>query len=290
VDFSFLVQLLRFGAPVGIASLGESVGQRAGVINIGLEGLMLTGAYAGVVAALATGSPYVGLLAGVLASLGLGLLQGLFVIRMGLDQVVVGTAVNLVALGGTSTLFRTQFGSSGQLVSVPAVPRFGPGLDLVVVAVVPLVALLAWGMARTRFGLVLRACGEYPPAAEAAGFSAATVRWWAVAVVAVLAGVAGAYLSVGVAGSFAENMTAGRGFVAIALVTFGRWRPWGVFGASVLVGALEALQFEFQARGAPVPHQLLIALPYLVALAVLVAVGKGTAAPAALGKPYARAR
>ncbi|MCW5938611.1 MAG: ABC transporter permease [Fimbriimonadaceae bacterium] len=290
MDLSFLVQLLRFGAPVGLASLGESVGQKSGLINIGLEGQMLAGAYAGVLASLATGSPYIGLLAGVGASLGLGLLQGLFVIRLALDQVVVGTSVNLVALGATSTLFRAQFGSSGQLLSVPALPRFGPGLDLVVLAVVPLVALVAWVMARTKFGLVLRACGEYPSAAEAAGFSAQRVRWLAAVIGGLFAGLAGAYLSIGVAGSFAESMTAGRGFVAIAMVTFGRWRPWGVFAASVLVGGLEALQFEFQARGVGLPHQALIALPYVVALVVLVVVGKGGGAPAALGQPYERAR
>jgi simple sugar transport system permease protein len=290
VDLSFVVQLLRFGAPVGLASLGETVGQRTGLINIGLEGQMLAGAYAGVAASLATGSPWAGLLAGVGASLVVGLAQGLFVVRLALDQVVVGTAVNLVALGTTSTLFRAQFGSSGQLVSVPALPRFGPGLDAVVLSLAVLVALAAWALSRTKFGLVARACGERPQAAEAAGFSVRRVRWWGVAASGALAGLAGAYLSVGVAGSFAENMTAGRGFVAIAMVTFGRWRPWGVFGASVLVGGLEALQFELQARGVALPHQALTALPYLVALGVLVAFGKGVAAPAALGRPFERAR
>jgi len=285
-----VAQLLIFATPVALAALGETLYERSGQINIGLEGMMIAGAYAAMVVALPTGNPWMGLGAGMLVGLILMLLQGFFTLRLAKDQVVTGTAINLLALGLTGTLFRAQFGQSGQLLSLAKLPKLVGGLDWVTLLTILLVPILAWVIRRTAWGLAMRASGEYPVAAEAAGLSVLRLRLGASIVAGLFAGLAGAYLALGVAGSFAEGMTAGRGFVAIAMVTFGRWRPGWVFLASLLVGYAETLQYAFQVRGTAVPHQFFIALPYVLALAVLVLVGRGGRAPGALGQPYRRSR
>jgi simple sugar transport system permease protein len=281
--------LLIFSAPVAIAAIGESVAQRAGVLNIGLEGSMLCGAFFAMLATHSTGSPWIGLLAGTTVGLALTLLQGWFTVMLAADQVVAGTAANLLAMGLTGTLFRSQFGQSGQLLSIPKIPSWH-GLDAVLVFMllsVPVLWFLLW---RTGWGLALRSCGEYPKAAEAAGYSVPNLRLQGLAFSGVFGGLAGAYLAVGVAGSFAENMTAGRGFVAIAMVTFGRWNPLFALGAALLVGYADSLQFALQARNIALPHQFFVALPYVTALLVLVLAGKGALAPRALGTAYRRER
>lgn len=282
------LQTWQFAVPVALAAIGEAVGQKSGVIDIGLEGKMLAAAFAGAVVAIRTGSPALGLLAGLVVGIVLTLVQSLFVLRLAADQVVVGTAMNLLALGATGTLFRGMFGQSGQLITVPALHRMG-GVDPVMVVTLFAAAILAWSLWRTGWGLVVRASGEYPKAADAEGYRVPRLRLGASLVSGALAGLGGAYLSIGLAGSFAENMTAGRGFVAIALVTFGRWNPILIVVAAMLMGYLDVLQFRFQAQGSTVPFQLLLALPYLVALVVLVVAGRGSAAPEALGRPYRRA-
>lgn len=279
--------ILVFATPVALAALGETVGQKSGVINIGLEGVMLLSAFVGASVSLASGSPWVGLAAGAGAGLVLSLLSALFTIQIGADQVVVGTAVNLLALGLTGTLFRAQFGQTGKLFSVPQIGKWH-GMDAVIVLALLCVPLIGWLLQRTGWGLALRAAGEYPKAAEAAGFSVHKLRYQALAIGGLLGSVGGAYLALGVAGSFAENMTGGRGFIAIAMVTFGRWKPVFVFLACLLIGYLDSLQYVLQAQGSVIPFQLLVALPYVVALVVLVIVGRGTVMPAALGQPYGR--
>ncbi len=277
--------ILIYATPLALAALGETISQKSGVINIGLEGMMLSGAYAATVVTATTGNPWLGMLAGVVVGLVLALAQSAFTLDLALDQVVVGTALNLALLGCTSTLFRAQYGASGSLLSLPMLPRFGP-VDPAVVLGLLLVPLFGFILSRSRLGLVVRATGEYPRATEAAGFSVSRIRRIAVAVGGACGGAAGACMVVSAAGSFAEEMTKGYGFVAIAMVTFGRWKPWAVYAASLLIGALEGLQFLLQARGVQVPAQVLLALPYGVALVVLAAVGKGTLAPSALAIPY----
>jgi len=280
-----LILLLQFGTPLVLGALGETVGQKSGVINIGLEGVMLSAAYFGALGSMWSGSPWVGLAMGTGAGLMLALVSGWFTISLHADQVVIGTAVNLLALGLTGTLFRTQFGQTGKLFSVPEVPKWH-GLDVVMIGGVLCVFLVTWVVWHTAWGLALRSAGEYPKATEAAGFSVKRLRYQALAVGGLLGGLGGAYLSLGVVGSFAENMTGGRGFIAIAMVTFGRWKPVYVFLACLLIGYLDSLQYVLQARGSAIPFQLLIAFPYVVALIVLVAFGKGTVVPAALAQPY----
>ncbi len=273
---------LPYCAPVLFAAAGELVSERAGVVGIHTEGMMLGAALAGVLVASRTGSPLLGLLAGVGAALLLAAIFAALVLGRGEDAVVVGTGVNLLSLGATGAAFRAAFGESGALVSVPRLG--GPALAFGLL----LVALIGPGLARTRFGLALRATGEAPEAVAAAGFSPVRLRWAALGIAALLAGLGGAYLALGVAGSFAPGMTAGRGFVAIALVSFGRWRPLPTAAGALLVGFAEAAQFRLQARFPGVPSQIPLMLPYLLTLAVLVAVGPGTRAPGALGRAYRR--
>lgn len=282
-----IVRLLQFACPLGMAALGEGVGQKAGIINIGLEGQMLVSAYAALVVAIDSGSPWLGMGAGVLVALAYGLVQAWFTVRQGLDQVVVGTAANLGALGLTGTLFRSRFGQSGQLLSVEGFPSWG-GMDPILILFLLAPIGVWWLLGKTGWGLAARAAGENPKAAEAAGFAIAKLRVQAVVASSLLAGVAGAYLTLGVNRSFAEGMTGGRGFVAIAMVTFGRWKPGWVAAACLLVGYAESLQFTLQLQGSGIPYQFFKALPYLLALAVLVAAGKGALAPRALGTPYRR--
>ncbi len=284
-----LLQVWQFAIPVALAALGETISQRAGVITIGLEGSMLSAAYIGALAGLRTGNPWIGMTAGLIAGIIIALLSAFFIVKLAADQVVVGAAVNLMALGVTGTLFRAAFGQSGTLLSFNTLPKVN-GIDALMIATVVLVPLVHLALKRTGWGLVTRAAGEFPKAVEAEGYRVDRLRVFAMILAGAFSGLAGGYLSLGIVGSFAENMTAGRGFLAIALVTFGRWNPYGVFAAAMMMGYLELLQFKFQAEGAAVPYQLLLALPYLVALVVLIIAGKGTKSPAALGVPFRRER
>lgn len=285
-------RLLIYAAPVALAALGETINQRAGVLNIGLEGIMLTSAFFGMLGTLATQNPWAGLMLGALAGLLLGLIQAFFTLNIAADQVVVGTAVNLFGLGLTSTLFQARFGGGGQLISVPTLPSWVGNFDAVILLLFVLPILIWIVLHRTGFGLTLRAAGEYPRALEAAGTSVLATRWAASGLACLLAGLGGAYLAVGTTGTFAMNMTAGRGFIAIAMVTFGRWNPFLVLVGCLLVGYTESLQYSLQARGTGLPPQLFTAMPYLVALVVLIVIGqkgrRGSAVPAALGIPFRR--
>jgi simple sugar transport system permease protein len=284
----FAIGVLHFAAPVAFAAIGEAVGQRSGVLNIGLEGLMLVSAYFAMIGSLTTGSPWIGLLFGVIAAVVLGLIQSFFVLKLAADQIVVGTAINLFAMGLTDTLYRFRFGQTGSLISVPRIPKLVGDLDILLIFLVFAAFGLGWFLIKTKRGLLVRAAGEYPEAVEAAGVRALAVRSWSSLVAFIFAGIGGAYLSIGIAGSFATGMTAGRGFVAIAMVTFGRWKPGWVLAAALLVGYSESVQYTLQVRNLSVPGELLQALPYLVALAVLVIVGRGGAMPAKLAVPYRR--
>jgi simple sugar transport system permease protein len=279
--------LLKYATPVALAAGGEAIVQKAGVINIGLEGTMMTGAFAGTIVALATGSAGLGLLAGLAVGIALALLFGGFVVALAADQVVVGTAINLSVAGITGTLYRARFGQSGQLLSLPPLPSVA-GIDAGMVALVAMIPAVWFLLNRTNYGLVLRSAGEYPKASEAAGYSVAQLRMGAIAIGGAFGGFAGAYLSLGVASSFTENITAGKGFLAIAIVTFGRWKPFWIVASALLIGFSESLQYRFQSMGIHVPYQLLIAMPYVVALLVLAIVGKGIDTPRALGQPFRR--
>lgn len=284
--------MLSLGTPLVIAAAGETVSERAGVLNIGLEGTMLASAYAGFYTSWQTGSPYLGLLAGGLVGLLILGTTAPLVLHLGADQVVVGTGINLLCLGVTGMLFVMAFGKAGQIVQVPTVASYGGDLSLnfVMVVAVALLLLSWYALFHTDWGRALRAAGEMPDAARAAGWSVYRLRLQGILISGLTAGLAGAYLSVAQTNSFAENMTAGRGFVVIAAVTFGRWTPFGAAGAALLIAFAYGLQFLIKAYSLPLPYQLFDALPYLIALGVLVGSGRGKAGPAALAIPYKEER
>lgn len=293
----FLAATVRTATPLALAALGEVLVERAGLINIGLEGAILAGAFGALVGATAGGleAGYVGAL---VAGLVVGGLFALCVVWLRADQIITGTALTLLSVGATGTLYRTLYGSEGAALTLPtSAPLPIPGLsELPVIGaalfaqppltyVVYLLApALAWWLARTHAGLALRAIGERPEAAAAAGIAVDRVRVLAVLAGAALGGLAGGTLVLAQAGTFAENMSAGRGFIAIAIVVLGRWHPLGVALGALLFGAANALQFAFQAMGWAAPYQLFLVIPYLLTLAALAgAVGRARA-PAALGR------
>lgn len=279
-----LIQILRYSAPIAFGGIGESISQKAGIINIGLEGTMLAGAYGATTVSLTTKNPWLGLLTGAMLGILVGCITGLFTIKLSQDQIVVGTAINLLSLGICGTLFERR-SATGTLLNLPAIPKFWGGLDLVLVFLIVSAAAFGYLLYGSNWGLKLRAAGEYPPALEAAGFSPARYRFFAVILGGFFGGVGGAYIALGIAQSFATDMIAGRGFVAIALVTFARWKPQWMIVVAFLIGAFETLQYEIQLSKIAIPKSLLMMLPYLATLLILIVVGKGAKSPQSLGKP-----
>ncbi len=303
ISLTFLAALVgaawRLATPLIFASIGEVFSERAGVLNIGLEGTMLVGAFCGFAAAAATGNIPLGLLAGVAGGMLFGLVFAVFTITIKADQIVVGAALNLLGMGLTAFLFRTYYVSTGkgieiaQPVHIPwlsDLPFLGEAFfrqNLIVYSTV-LVALLATlVLYRTSFGLTLRAVGQHPKAVDVAGRSVVGYRYAAVLVGTGLAGLGGAFLTLGHSNQFVEGITSGRGFIALAVVVFARWSPIGAFFVSLLFGLFYALQLMLQAQASiVVPYQVLQALPYIMTIVTLVAFrGKG-AAPSKLGQPY----
>jgi ABC-type uncharacterized transport system permease subunit len=300
VSEALLEATLRLAAPLLLAALGELWVERAGVVNIGIEGTMLFGAFVGFAVAVATGSAAAGVAAAGLAGACVGGLFAAFAVLRGADQIVVGTAVNLLALGATALASRALWAGAP-----PAAPRIAPLFDAArgelpllgaallhqtPIAWAGLALAVASGIAlhATRAGLRLRAVGEAARAADAEGVPVARTRALAVILVSALAGVAGSALSLSLSDTFSEGMTAGRGFIALAIVIFGRWRASGVLFASLFFGGATALQFRLQARGAGVPYPVFLMLPYLLTLAVLALATGRARAPGDLGRPYRR--
>jgi simple sugar transport system permease protein len=298
ISAGFLEATVRTATPLALAALGECISERAGVINIGLEGAIIAGALGGTVAAASLGVAG-GFVVGALAGVLIAAIFAFFTVRLRADQIITGTAITLFSLGLTGTLYRSLFGASGVALSTPtAGPLVIPGLaslplvgaalfaqPVITYLVMLLAPLLAWWLARTHAGLAVRALGEYPDAAVAAGIAPRRTQALAVLFAGGMAGLAGATLVLAQAGTFVEGMSAGRGFIAIAIVVLGRWKPLGVLGAALLFGAANSLQTLFQAMGwSGVPYQLFLALPYVLTLLVLAGASGRAAAPAALGK------
>jgi len=294
---TFLEAAVRTATPLLLASLGEVVVERAGVINIGLEGVILAGAFGSLLGATHGGLPgaYVGAIAGGVA---IAVCFAAFAVLVRADQIITGTAITMLSLGLTGTLYRAIYGATGAALSIPtsgpvavpglsSIPLIGPALfaqpAIAYVAYVA-VPLIWWWMYRTHAGLALRAVGESPVAAVAAGVAVSRVRFGAIVFGGVLGGLAGGTLVVVQAGTFAEGMSAGRGFIAIAIVVLGRWRPGWVAAAALLFGAASALQFVLQAIGLSIPYQAFLALPYVLTLGALAGVAGKVRAPAALAR------
>lgn len=286
----FLAATVRISTPLLFAATGEMLNERAGVINLGVEGAMLAGALASAIGAAAHG-PWTGVLLAVLAGVAVAGIFSLVAIGAGADQIITGTAVTLAAVGLTGTIYRTAFGPGGPGLTLPTLPAVGiPGLRAIPVLgpalfSQPVLTYLAWVLVpvffwflfRTWWGLALRAGGESAEAARASGVPVERVQMLATLMGGAMAGLAGATLVLAQVGTFAEKMTAGRGFIAIAIVVLGRRHPVGVLLAALLFGAATALQFVFQAMGLAVPYQLFLVLPYALALVALgiAARGKG---------------
>jgi len=273
-------------APLLLAACGELVLERAGSIQIGAEGTMLVGAFLAFVAAMRSGSPALALAAGLAGGLAGGAVFALVAVAGRADPILVGTAWNLVAFGGTAFGYRLAAGETGALLSVPVLGPGPLGLPTPVLAVFLLPLLVHAGLRLTRPGLRLAAAGENPAALRALGLSVVAVRTGAALFSGGAAGLAGALLVVTVSPTFAEGMTAGRGFLALALVVFARWKPLRLVPAALLFGAAGALQVRLQASGgSAIPYPFFVALPALLALlALAVSPGRG-GAPKALGTP-----
>lgn len=286
--FGTLSQTLTMATPLILASLGECVVQRAGVVNVGLEGMMLSGALAASLATLGTGSPWLGLGAGAAVGLLTALLFAGFAVRLAANQVVVGIVINLLAIGVTGTIYQTLIGRGSSGLSTASLPTLFWDQTALLPITVTAVPVTWWWLRRTRAGLRLRACGEQPLAAEAESVNVARVRTLALLFGGAMAGAAGAFLSVGSSNTFVPEMTEGRGFIALAIVTSGRWNAFGCLAAALIFGFADALQYRGQSLGIHVPKDILLALPYFATLAILVSGAAGGSGPASLGKPYRR--
>lgn len=297
----FVGSSIRLAAPLLLSATGELISERAGVLNMSVEGMMLTGAFAGAVGSWATGSPEWGLLIGVLAVLPVALLQAVLSITLRANQIVTGVGINVLVLGATTLAYREIFGGRSR-TEIPGLGKWAPpGLAdiplwgeqvfrqtwLLYLGLV-LICVLAWMLRHTAFGLALHAAGAAPKAVDKSGLSVTLHRYAAVLITGVMSALAGCFLSIGDIHTFTEGMTNGAGYLAIAAVIFGNWRVGRTLGACLLFGAATAMQFQLPALGVQVPVALLIMLPYLLALlAVGGLVGRQTA-PSYLTQAYVR--
>jgi general nucleoside transport system permease protein len=292
---------LAWATPLAYAAVGGMVSERSGVVNIGLEGMMLAGAFFACVGADKFGSWEMGLVTAAVAGAGFALVHAFFAIHLRADQIVGGTAINFLALGVTGYFFIQLYGDNGtpgDLARIPNLTISGFGkrsfwgqsigdLNLMIWFSFVLLVVAWFVLFRTSIGLRLRAVGEHPRAAETVGISVYKTRYIAVVVSGILAALGGAYLSIGFVGSFNEGMTNGRGFIALAAVIFGNWRPFGAYAAAVLFGASTALSFRLAtySDSAAVIFQ---ALPYVLTLIAVAGVIGRSIPPAASGRPYTK--
>ncbi|MDO6484798.1 ABC transporter permease [Shimia thalassica] len=321
MDYVTLLQLLdstvRLATPLLLACLAGLYSERAGIFDIGLEGKMLAAAFFSAAFAYTTGSVWIGLLAGIAASLILSAVHGLASITFRGNQLISGVAINFLAAGMTVLVAQNWFKQGGRTPSLIGGARFEPitlpfaealkdvpvlgplyyelisGHSILVYIAFALVPLTWWVLFRTRFGLRLRAVGENPAAVDTAGVSVIGLRFAAVAICGVLCGIAGAYLATALQAGFVKDMTAGRGFIALAALIFAKWRPWHALGACLLFGLLQAIALRYQnidLGGIVIPVQVMDALPYILTVVILAGfVGKAIP-PRAGGEPYVKER
>lgn len=321
MDFTTIIQILdsavRLMVPLLLACLAGLYSERAGVFDIGLEGKMLMAAFTSAAVAYATGSAWLGLLAGIGGSLALSLVHGLASITFRGNQLISGVAINFLASGLTVLLGQKIFGLGGRTPSLAGAARFneialpfadqmrgvpiiGPlyadvisGHSILVYLAFALVPVTWWVLYRTRFGLRLRAVGENPASVDTAGVSVTRMRYAAVMICGVLCGIAGAYLATSISAGFVKEMTAGRGFIALAALIFAKWRPWSALGATFLFGLLEALANRFPNLDlglVTVPSMFMSALPYILTVIILAGFVGRANPPRAGGEPYVKER
>ena len=299
-----LASMLRFATPLAFAAMGGIFSERSGVVNIGLEGMMLTGAFFGIWGSVWSGSWVVGLLTAMVAGGLLALIHAVFCIHLRADQIVSGFAVNFLALGLTGFLYSSIYPGGihenvsrvpnvnlGFLGDIPGIGSFLEGvfghLNLLVWLMFATVILAYIVLFKTPIGLRIRSVGEHPKAADTVGISVYGIRYAAVVTSGILAALGGAFLSIGFVGSFAENMTSGRGYIALAAVIFGKWRPGWAFAATLLFGFGFAISIPLQ-REANISENLISTVPYLLTLVALVGLIGRSTPPAAVGHPYVK--
>ena len=294
---TILEPTVRLGVLLLFAALGEYMAERAGTINISLEGMMLSGAYGAAYVSSLTGSPVIGILGGMAAGLIIAVIQAQLSHRLDIDQFVVGIALTTLAVGLTTFLFIEVEMTSGRLhefripflAGIPVIGEAFFGQVWLTYLIVPLILAVRWVMTRTTWGLELRAVGENPPAADVSGVPVLARRRQSIYACGLLGGLSGAYLAVGLVGGFSQNMTAGKGFIAIAAVLFGGWRLWGVVAGALLFGFADALAVALPAVGVEnVPGALLNSLPYVLAFSGLLVFAARARKPSALAVPFSR--
>jgi len=281
LSLAFLLSILRGATPLLFASLGGLFSERSGVIQIGLEGMMLIGALAGATTAQLMHSPWLGFLAAALGGVLVAMLYGLFALKLKADQIVSGTAINILAVGVAPFITKLIFDTTGATPSLSLEDRFA--FEPVLIAVFSLAATIyvyRW----TKAGLVLQFAGENPPALTAAGYHLTQVRWRSLAACGALAGWGGGSLSLFLASAYSPNMTAGRGFMALAALIFGRWKPLPTAGACLLFATADAVQIRLQGNDSFIPVQFIQILPYLVTIIALAGFFGQSRAPKGLGQ------
>jgi ABC-type uncharacterized transport system permease subunit len=289
--FALIFSTIRLATPLLLAALGGLFSERSGVINIALEGLMLAGAFTAAALTHYTGSPWLGLLGGIGAGVLVAMIHAVACIRFRADQVVTGTAINILMIGVPALLSGAFFLSSG---STPQIPKEHLIPWTPVIIAFALVPITWYVLNRTPFGLRLRAVGEKPEAADAAGISVTAIRYTGVLLSGALAAIGGAYLSIGQSSLFTRNMTSGRGFIALAALIFGKWRPVQTMLACLLFGFTEAVSIQLQGvrlpSGEDIPNQFIQIIPYVLTIVVLAGFIGHSKAPRALGIPYEKER
>ncbi len=285
MDPSVIFIILTAATPLLFAALGELVVERSGVLNLGVEGMMVMGAVCGFGAALYSGSPWVGLLAAIAAGMAMSLLFGFLTLTLVSNQVATGLALTLLGLGLSGQIGEAFVGQPG--VKMPSIG----GIDPLIPFAVVLTAAVSWFLFRTKGGLIVRAVGDSHASAHALGYNVIKVRYACVLFGGACSGIAGGYLSLVYTPQWIENMTSGRGWIALALVVFASWLPWRVLLGAYLFGTISILSFVVQTKGWGIPSQFLSSLPYLVTIVVLVIISgnrmmmrKNT--PASLGRPF----
>jgi simple sugar transport system permease protein len=292
LNIALIWSTIRLSTPLILAALGGLFSERSGVINIALEGMMLAGAFTAAAVTYATGSPFVGLAAGMLAGMLIAAVHAVACIQYKADQVVTGTAINILMLGLPAFLSGAFFLSSG---STPQIPKEQLIPLLPIVIAFALVPISWYVLYKTPFGLRLRSVGENPEAADAAGVPVARMRYAGVLLSGLLAGIGGAYLSIGQSSLFTRNMTSGRGFIALAALIFGKWRPVQTLLACLLFGLTEAVSIQMQGvvklpSGDDIPVQFIQMVPYILTIVVLAGFIGSSRPPRALGIPYEKER
>ncbi len=290
---------IRLATPYLYAAIGEAFAQTSGVLNLGVDGIMLMGAYAGFYVGMKTGSLWLGLLAAALVGLLMGLLMALISVTLQAEQGISGIGLHLFGLGLSSLLFKTTLGSvesirGFQPIKIPLlgdIPYLGEVLfnhNLLVYAAFLLVPLATWILNKTTFGLKVRAVGQNPQAADTLGVNVNRMRYVTVCIGGILAGIAGASLSIALINLFQENMTNGMGFIAVALVYFGGWRPVGILGGALLFSFVNALQLWIQVKGINLPSDIAVMMPYVLTILALTFAVRRANQPDALTKPFER--